>query len=68
VNSGTFSITAACGRWNSKADTDSQVAVLAELAISTHRRSDVDADQLDAMLKFTEAARLWALMEHAEAA
>ena len=47
---------------------DGRAAVLAELAISAHRRSDVDADQLADMLEFTEAARLWALIEHEEVA
>lgn len=48
-------------------DPDGRAAVLVELAISAHRRSDVDADQLADMLEFTEAARLWALIEHEEA-
>lgn len=47
-------------------DPDGRAAVLAELAISAHRRSDVDEDQLADMLEFTEAARLWALIEHEE--
>jgi len=45
-------------------DPDGRAAVLVELAFSAHRRSDVDADQLADMLEFTEAARLWALIEH----
>ncbi|MDD2019039.1 hypothetical protein [Pseudomonas putida] len=49
-------------------DPDGSAAVLVELAISAHRRSDVDADQLADMLEFTEAARLGALIEHEEAA
>jgi hypothetical protein len=43
------------------ADPDGRAAVLSELAISAHRRSDVDAQQLDDMLEFAESARLWAL-------
>ncbi|GLO14699.1 hypothetical protein PPUJ20028_32820 [Pseudomonas putida] len=43
------------------ADPDERAAVLAELAISAHRRSDIDADQLVDMLEFAESARLWAL-------
>ena len=50
------------------ADPDGRAAVLAELAISAHRRSDVDTDQLADMLEFAEAARLWALIEDEEAA
>nr|WP_256589926.1 MULTISPECIES: hypothetical protein [unclassified Pseudomonas] len=42
-------------------DPDGRAAVLAELAISAHRRGDVGADQLTDMLEFAEAARLWAL-------
>ncbi|MFG0323692.1 hypothetical protein ACF8EF_15345 [Pseudomonas sp. zjy_15] len=49
-------------------DPDGRAAVLAELAISAHRRSDVDEDQLADMLEFTEAARLWALIEYEEVA
>ncbi|WP_251961819.1 hypothetical protein [Pseudomonas sp. Marseille-Q5299] len=45
------------------ADPDGRAAVLAEMAMSAHRRLDVDADQLTDMLEFAEAARLWAL-EH----
>ncbi|PRN02235.1 hypothetical protein A0O30_23825 [Pseudomonas sp. LLC-1] len=50
------------------ADPDGRGAVLAELAISAHRRSEVDAEQLADMLEFAEAARLWALAEDEEAA
>ncbi|WP_426811385.1 hypothetical protein ABOC32_13615 [Pseudomonas sp. WOUb67] len=50
------------------ADPDGQAAVLAELAISAHRRSDVDADQLADMLEFAEAARRWALIEEEQTA
>jgi hypothetical protein len=50
------------------ADPDGRAAVLAELAISAHRRSDVDTDQLADMLEFAEAARLWALIEDEETA
>ncbi|AJQ46296.1 MULTISPECIES: hypothetical protein [Pseudomonas] len=50
------------------ADPDGRAAVLAELAVFAHRRGDVDADQLADMLEFAEAARLWALIEHEEAA
>ncbi|MFJ4255753.1 hypothetical protein ACIP01_02210 [Pseudomonas monteilii] len=50
------------------ADSDGRAAVLAELAISAHRRRDVNADQLADMLEFAEAARLWALVEDEEAA
>ncbi|WP_069942559.1 hypothetical protein [Pseudomonas putida] len=50
------------------ADPDGRAAVLAELAIAAHRRSDVDANQLADMLEFAEAARLWALVEDEEAA
>lgn len=49
------------------ADPDGRAAVLAELAIAAHRRSDVDANQLADMLEFAEAARLWALVEDEEA-
>ncbi|WP_409312217.1 hypothetical protein [Pseudomonas putida] len=49
-------------------DPDGRAAVLVEQAFSAHRRSDVDADQLADMLEFTEAARLWALIEHEEVA
>ncbi|MFK0091855.1 hypothetical protein [Pseudomonas sp. NPDC090592] len=49
-------------------DPDGCAAVLAELAISAHRRGDVDAGQLADMLEFAEAARLWALIEDEEAA
>jgi hypothetical protein len=44
------------------ADPDGRAGVLAELAISAHRRGDVDAGQL------AEAARLWALIEDEVAA
>ncbi|MFJ4056140.1 MULTISPECIES: hypothetical protein [Pseudomonas] len=50
------------------ADPDGRAAVLAELAIAAHRRSDVDADQLVEMLEFAESARLWALFEREEVA
>ncbi len=50
------------------ADPDGRAAVLAELAIAAHRRSDVDANQLADMLEFAEAARLWALVGDEEAA
>ncbi|MGJ7549741.1 hypothetical protein [Pseudomonas alloputida] len=50
------------------ADPDGRAAVLAGLAISAHRRRDVDAYQLAEMLEFAEAARLWALIEHEELA
>ena len=50
------------------ADPDGRAAVLAELAISAHRRRDVNADQLADMLEFAKAARLWALVEDVEAA
>ncbi|HDS0956465.1 hypothetical protein ACF8EA_16150 [Pseudomonas sp. YQ_5] len=50
------------------ADPDGRAAVLAELAISAHRRSDVDSAKLADMLEFTEATRLWALIEHEEVA
>ncbi|WP_433734956.1 hypothetical protein [Pseudomonas monteilii] len=50
------------------ADPDGRAAVLAALAISAHRRSDVDAGQLADMLEFAEAARLWALVEDVETA
>lgn len=50
------------------ADPDGRAVVLAELAISAHRRRDIDADQLADMLEFAEAARLWALVEDEEAA
>lgn len=49
-------------------DPDGRAAVFAELAISALRRSDVDADQLADMLEFAKAARLWALIEHEQAA
>ncbi|MEJ5904707.1 hypothetical protein V7V80_08450 [Pseudomonas kermanshahensis] len=49
-------------------DPDGRAALLVELVISAHRRSDVDADQLADMLEFTESARLWALIEHEEVA
>lgn len=42
------------------ADPDGRATVLAELAISAHRRCDVDADQLADMLEFAGSARLWA--------
>ncbi|EJT85019.1 hypothetical protein PPS11_14286 [Pseudomonas putida S11] len=45
------------------ADPDGRATVLTELAVSAHRRCDVDADQLADMLEFAESARLWAL-EH----
>ncbi|WP_042943595.1 MULTISPECIES: hypothetical protein [Pseudomonas putida group] len=45
------------------ADPDGRAGVLAELALSAHRRGDVDAGQLADMLEFAEAARLWALIE-----
>lgn len=50
------------------ADPDGRAVVLADLAISAHRRGDVGADQLADMLEFAEAARLWALVEDEEAA
>lgn len=50
------------------ADPDGRAGVLAELAISAHRRGDVDTGQLADMLEFAEAARLWALTEEGEAA
>lgn len=50
------------------ADPDGRAGVLAELAISAHRRGDVDAGQLADMLEFAEAARLWALIEDVYAA
>lgn len=50
------------------ADPDGRAVVLATLAISAHRRRDIDADQLADMLEFAEAARLWALAEDEEAA
>jgi len=50
------------------ADPDSRAGVLAEFAISTHRRVDVDAGQVADMLEFAEAARLWTLIEDGEAA
>ncbi|QJQ21376.1 hypothetical protein HG549_16055 [Pseudomonas sp. SK] len=45
------------------ADPDGRAGVLAELAISAHRRGDVDSSELADMLEFAEAARLWALIE-----
>jgi hypothetical protein len=39
------------------ADPDGRAAVLVELAISAHRRRDVDADQLAVMLEFAKAPR-----------
>ncbi|MGX1022504.1 hypothetical protein AB7M33_005180 [Pseudomonas sp. Y3 TE3536] len=50
------------------ADPDGRAAVLAELAMSAYRRTDVDADQLADMLEFSEAARLWALLDQEEVA
>ncbi|WGV20404.1 hypothetical protein QIY50_24605 [Pseudomonas putida] len=48
------------------ADPDGRARVLAELAISAHRRGYVNASQLADMLEFAEAARLWALIEDGE--
>lgn len=45
------------------ADPDGRAGVLAELAISAHRRGDVDSGELADMLEFAEAARLWAFIE-----
>lgn len=50
------------------ADPDGRAEVLAELAISAHRRGDIDVGQLADMLEFAEAARLWALIEDEETA
>jgi len=47
------------------ADPDGRAAVLAELAMSAYRRTEVDAGQLADMLEFAEAARVWAWIEHA---
>lgn len=44
-------------------DPDGRSAVMAEMAVSAHRRQDVDAGELAEMLELAEAARLWA---HAE--
>ncbi|MBH3460286.1 hypothetical protein [Pseudomonas putida] len=44
-------------------DPDGRSAVMAEMAVSAHRRRDVDAGALAEMLELAEAARLWA---HAE--
>ncbi|AXA27626.1 hypothetical protein C1S65_16410 [Pseudomonas putida] len=44
-------------------DPDGRSAVMAEMAVSAHRRRDVDAEALAEMLELAEAARLWA---HAE--
>lgn len=43
------------------ADPDGRAAVLSEMAMSAHRRQEVDTDQLCEMLEFSESARLWAL-------
>lgn len=44
-------------------DPDGRSAVMAEMAVSAHRRQDVNAGALAEMLELAEAARLWA---HAE--
>lgn len=45
-------------------DPDGRSAVMAEMAVSAHRRRDVDAEALAEMLELAEAARLWAHAEH----
>ncbi|WP_423812711.1 hypothetical protein [Pseudomonas peradeniyensis] len=48
-------------------DPDGRAAVLEEMAYAASRRREIDAGVLSDMLELTEAARIWALLEHEEA-